>query len=617
MAASISQVGLRGIMLSVIFFWGCAGGPTKEPNAGQRSGDVSDQVLRQSTTTEAEKNLQRVITTYSETNKRIDAFYAPYFNVTEDLDKFGDFLSPEMEMRRQAMVHSALTDLEGIDQRGLSDSWHLAYRLFKGSLELEKKSFAFPDEYFAYNQMGNRFRQYIDDSSPELTSFPFKTLDHYRAFAKRAEGFSAFVDRQIKVLVEGANAGYALNCTIAKASIATYKDALEPVVEKNPFYRPVLHLPDDISKQEQANLRAAYAAMIQNHILPAFQKFDRFFQKDYLPKCRKGFGLKGLPRADEMYRFAIESNVDIAMDPVEIHKVGLREVARIRGEMVRAFKALGYNAPIQESLKRITKDEKSYFKSADEMLKAYDVIGLRVASAVATDFNLIPKTDFKIVASENPEDAAGSYRDPTEFVPYGRFMFNSSNLKATPRWGTMTLFLHEAIPGHHFHLALQYEMKQRLTEYQRKMFYSNAFTEGWALYAEHWGREAGLLNDPAQMLGSLSDEMLRAVRLVVDTGIHYYGWSRTKAMNYMKENLPTDARDIQIEVDRYSVWPAQALGYKLGQLKILELRQLAKASLGPKFNIRDFHRVVLENGTVSIPVLQSNVARWIAKNKLN
>ena len=160
-------------------------------------------------------------------------------------------------------------------------------------------------------------------------------------------------------------------------------------------------------------------------------------------------------------------------------------------------------------------------------------------------------------------------------------------------------------------------MKDRLTEYQRKMFYSNAFTEGWALYAEHWGREAGLLSDPAQMLGSLSDEMLRAVRLVVDTGIDHYGWSRTKAMNYMKETLPTDARDIQIEVDRYSVWPAQALGYKLGQLKILELRQRAKDALGSKFKIKEFHRVVLENGTVSIPVLQSNVENWIAKSKVN
>ena len=596
------------LLLSLLTLVGCA----SNPGSGHGSHSMMDTKM-----TEADSKLRDVITKYSETNKRLDAFSAPYFNLIEDLDKFGDYLSPEMKARHRAMVTTALEELQRIDSSKLSASWNLAYRLFKGSLEIEKKGFEFPYEYFAYNQMWNRFRQYIDDSSPELTSFPFETADHYRAFVKRADGFPAFVDRQIKALEDGAKAGYALNCTIAKSSITTYKDALEPKTEKNPFYRPVIKFPASISASEQTELRQAFSAMVDKTLLPAFQKFDRYFQKDYLPKCRRGFGLKGVPRAEEMYRLSIESNVDMAMDPVEIHKVGLSEVARIRTEMTKAFQALGYKTPLKESMKLITKDEKSYFKSADEMLKAYDGIRLEVDSVLKNDFELIPKTDFKIVASENPEDAAGSYRDPTEIMPFGRFMYNGSNLKSTPRWGTMTLFLHEAIPGHHFHLALQFEMKDRLTEYQRKMFYSNAFTEGWALYAEHWGREAGLLQDPAQMLGSLSDEMLRAVRLVVDTGIHHYGWSRTKAMNYMKDNLPTDPRDIQIEVDRYSVWPAQALGYKLGQLKILELRKMAKEKLGAKFSIKDFHRVVLENGTVSLPVLQSNVESWIAKNKVN
>lgn len=587
---------------------------------GCASGDgvVRDQNTKQDVKmTAADQQLRDVITKYSETNKRLDAFSAPYFNLVEDLDKFGDFLSPEMKARHRTMVTTALEELRAIDQNRLSPSWNLAYRLFKGNLETEKKGFNFPFEFFAYNQMWNRFRQYIDDSSPELTSFPFETADHYRAFVKRADGFPAFVDRQIKALQDGANAGYALNCTIAKSSVATYKDALEPTIEKNPFYRPVLKFPAGISDADQTELRQAFHGMVGDTLLPAFKKFDHFFQKDYLPKCRQGFGLKGVPRGEELYRLSIESSVDVAMDPADIHKIGLTEVARIRAEMEKAFKTLGYKTNLKASLKQITDDEKSYFKSSDEMLKAYDGIRAEVASVLKKDFDLIPKTDFKIVASENPEDAAGSYRDPTEIVPYGRFMYNGSNLKSTPRWGTMTLYLHEAVPGHHFHLALQYEMKEQLTEYQRKMFYSNAFTEGWALYAEQWGREVGLLNDPAQMLGSLSDEMLRAVRLVVDTGIHHYGWSRTKAMNYMKANLPTDARDIQIEVDRYSVWPAQALGYKLGQLKILELRQNAKAKLGARFDIKDFHRVVLENGTVSIPVLESNVADWISKSSVN
>lgn len=560
---------------------------------------------------EADIQLEKVITTYSEANKRLDAFSAPYFNVLEDLDKFGDFLSPEMKLRSQRIVDTALKELEPIQPDKLSPAQSLAYRLFKSDLEHSKKGFEFPFEFFAFDQMGNRFRQYIDDSSPELTSFPFNTRENYESFVKRSEGFLPFVDRQIKTLNDGAKAGYALNCVIAKSAIETYKDALEPAVEKNPFYRPVLNFPASVKKEDQEKLRADFKMMISTRILPGFQKFDAFYKKQYLPKCRQSFGLKGVPKAAKIYAYQIRANSDLEMDPVAIHATGLKEVARIRKEMQKAFAELGYSGPLSANLKKIKEDPQSYFTQVKDMFAAYDGLRAEVNREVQKSFSLIPKTDFKVVESENPEDAAGSYHVPTEIQPFGRFVVNAKNLKATPRWGTNTLFLHEAIPGHHFHLALQFEMKDKLSEYQRKMFYSNAFTEGWALYAEQWGREAGLLKDPAQMVGSLSDEMLRAVRLVVDTGIHHYGWSRSKVMKYMTENLPSDARDIQIETDRYSVWPGQALGYKLGQLKILDLRKKAESRLGGKFNLKDFHKIVLENGTVSLPVLESNVEAWL------
>jgi uncharacterized protein (DUF885 family) len=188
---------------------------------------------------------------------------------------------------------------------------------------------------------------------------------------------------------------------------------------------------------------------------------------------------------------------------------------------------------------------------------------------------------------------------------------NTKNIKAVPSYGVNTLYLHEAIPGHHFQLALQYELKKELTEYQRKMYDSTAFVEGWALYAEYLGREMGLLSDPMQLMGSLNDEMLRAVRLVVDTGIHSKGWSRTKAIQYMKANLASDIRDIEIEADRYSVWPGQALAYKTGQLKIIELRKKAEAELGPRFDLREFHKIVLMSGTVSLKVLEEHVNDWV------
>lgn len=555
--------------------------------------------------------LNAIITKFSETAKRMDAFDAAYFQVEENLGKFGDYLSPEYKEREKAMVKTALDELATVNPALLPPRDQTAYALFKGDIEDSWEGFKYPLELFAFNQMGNRLRAYIDDSSPALSGFPFDSAKHYRDFISRSEGFPSFVDRQIANLKEGAAKGYALNCVIAKNAIQTYKDALEPAVEKNPFYRPVLNMPKEISAADQKDIKAGFAMMVKDRILPSFQKFDQFYQTEYLPKCRKTFGFFAIPKGREMYRHFVRASTDVDMDPKKIHQIGLGEVARIRNEMATALAQLGLKGQLRGSLQKLQADPASYYTNVKDMFAAYDVFRAKVATEIPKAFSLQPTTDFKIVEAENPEDASGSYRVPTEFIPYGRFVANTKNLKATPRWAMNTLFLHEAIPGHHFHLALQYEMKDQLSEYQRKMFYSNAFTEGWALYAERWGREAGLVADPGQMVGSLSDEMLRAVRLVVDTGIHSMGWSRDKVMSYMRQNLASDDREIQIETDRYSVWPGQALGYKIGQLKILELREKAKKTLGAKFDIKEFHRTVLGEGTLSLPVLEAKVNTWI------
>lgn len=559
-----------------------------------------------------DQRLTGVIKFYSEAAKRIDAYSAPYFNVEEDLGKFGDYLSSEQRERSKKLIETSLQRLSTIEPQKLSPAQNIAYALFRSDLEKGLADFKFRLDYFSFDQMGNRLRSYIDDSSPELTSFPFDSAVHYRAFLQRSEGFPPFIDRQIANLREGANAGYALNCTIAKAAIETYKDALEPVVEKNPFYRPAIKMPTSIAKKDQDEITAGFKSMVNDRILPSFRKFDKFYRDEYMKMCRQSYGLSKVPRGAELYRNAIRGGTDLNLDAKTIHETGLREVARIRKEMKSALEAIGYTGDLKKSLVKLTKDEKSYFTDTKSMFDVYEAYRARVSAAMPTVFSLVPKTDFKIVAGENPEDASGRYSEPTEFMPYGRFIVNGKNLKGTPRWGVNTLFLHEAIPGHHFQLALMFEMKDQLSEYQRKMFFSNAFAEGWALYAERLGREIGLVSEPEQMVGSLSDEMLRAVRLVVDTGIHSYGWSRTKVLKYMADNLASDARAIQIEADRYSVWPGQALGYKIGQLKILELRERAKKEMGSKFDIKEFHRVVIGSGTLSLPVLESKVNTWIA-----
>lgn len=583
----------------VLFFLSACSTPTK--NSAQSRPSESGENAK----------LTGVIQVYSEGVKRVDAYAAPYFGVEEDLGKFGDYLTPENIERQRQLVHAALAALKPIDRSKLNAAQQIAYDLFRADLEKSAEDFKLPFEFFGFDQLGNRLRSFIDDSSPDLTSFPFDSAVHYRAFLSRASGFPAFVDRQIQNLRAGAKAGYALNCTIAKAAAETYKDALEPVIEKNPVYRPALKMPAAISTDDQKQIAEDFRTMVRDQVLPAFQKFDRFYRGEYLKTCRKTYGLSKVPRGAELYRSSIRGSTDLPLTAKEIHETGLREVARIRKEMVAAFQALGLKGTLKQNLAALMKDEKNYFPDVKSMFAAYDDYRVKVAAEISKSFALQPKSDFKVVEGENPEDAAGSYREPTDFMPYGRFVVNAKNLKATPRFGVNSLFLHEAIPGHHFHLALQYEMKDQLSEYQRKIFNSNAFTEGWALYAERWGREVGLVADPYQMIGSLSDEMLRAVRLVVDTGIHAYGWPRERVIRYMSENLASDERSIQIEADRYSVWPGQALGYKIGQLKILELRERAKKELGSKFDLKEFHRVVVGQGTLSLPVLQAKVEAWI------
>lgn len=356
--------------------------------------------------------------------------------------------------------------------------------------------------------------------------------------------------------------------------------------------------------------------MIKDRIVPGFEKFVSFFKTEYIPHCRQTYGLSSLPRGQERYKLSILENTNLKLTSNEIHKTGLKEVARIRGEIETIKQKMGVTGTLTEFFAKRRADEKNYFKDNVEQLKTYNDIRAKVDQLLPQYFSRLPKTEYKIVPGENREDAAARYFLPTDVMPYGRFVINTLNLKSSTKDASTSLSLHESNPGHHLQTALQFEMKDQLSEYQRKIFFSNAFVEGWALYAEYLGREMGLYQDQGQMLGHLSEELWRAVRLVVDTGIHAKGWDREKTIKYMSENMSGDSSAIETEADRYSVWPGQALGYKIGQLKILELRRKAEKKLGPNFDIRGFHNAVIGNGTVSLSVLEDQVEEWIQQSLL-
>ena len=559
--------------------------------------------------------LTHIMDQYTEASKRVDAFMAPYYNVEENLSKFGDFPSPEFYKRKKQILVTALEKLNRLKHESLSADDKKNYDIFKEDIEVSLDQFNYPNEYFVFNQMDNRLHSYLDDSSKELTQFPFDSVKHYDDFIKRSEGFPIYVDNQIELLRKGVKAGITLNCPSAEGAVNTYQDGLEPVVEKNPFYRPITFMPENFSSEDKQRLTEEFKKMITDRIIPGFKKFDAFFKKSYLPHCRKGYGLKGLPNDKKWYASRILSNTNLNMSAEEIHKKGLSEVTRIGKEIEIIKNKFGFKGSLKSFLKSLISDKKYVFTSAKEMFDAFEVTKAHIAAKIPSYFSKKPKTDYKLVESSNPEDAAGSYFEPTENMPIGRFIVNTSNLHNVPVYEVTTLLMHEATPGHHFQLALQFEMKGELSEYRRKLFQSNAFVEGWALYSEYLGNEMGLFSDPMQKLGNLNDEMLRAVRLVVDTGIHNYGWSREKTIAYMDDHLAYGKKDISNEANRYSIWPGQALGYKIGQLKIIELRKMAEAKLGSKFDIKDFHRVVIGEGTLSLNILESRVNDWV-KSKL-
>lgn len=559
--------------------------------------------------------LNKLVTSYTEQVKHLDAFAAPFFNVEEDLGKFGDYLSPELKAKQKALVVQTIKDLKKIDKTKLDESYQITYDLFKEDLDTALVGFDFPYEAMSMDNKWTRLTDYLESSSPSLSNFPFSTVKNYEAYVSRAEGFPAYVDRQIKVLQEGLQKKVLLSCPIAEKVPGTYKDGLTKDVEKNPFYRPISMMPKEFSKSDKEKIQADFKKMITTNIIPSFEKFDSFFQKEYLPKCRKDFGYGTLPNGKKWYRYLVKLNTNTNKTPEEIHKIGLSEVARIKAEMIKIKEKMEFKGDFKAFLKFVVEDPNSYFKSPKEAIDGYNSVRKKIDAQIPNYFNLTPKADYKVVEAENGDAPAASYNQPTELKTYGRFVVNTINLKGNSILEMTSLSLHEAVPGHHFQLALAFELKDKITEYQRKIFNSNAFVEGWALYTEYLGREMGLFTDDKQYLGHLSSEMLRAVRLVIDTGIHSKGWSRQQSIDYMASNLASDIKDVESEVERYSVWPGQALGYKIGQLKIIELRKKAEKELKNQFDIKKFHDVVLGQGTLSLFVLEKRVNKWIQEQK--
>ena len=365
-------------------------------------------------------------------------------------------------------------------------------------------------------------------------------------------------------------------------------------------------------------ITAEYTRTLDGTLLPAYKRLRDFVRDEYLPKTRSTVAWSALPDGEAWYAFYAQEHTTTTMTADEIHQLGLREVKRILGEMDNVRQTVGFKGDLDAFFTFLETDPQFYFTKGDDLVQGYRELKLRIDAALPKVFSVFPKADYEVreVEAFRAQSSAGAYyqQPSADGSRPGIFYVNTFNLKAQPKFGMETLSLHEASPGHHFQVTIQQEL-EGVPRFRRFGGDYTAYVEGWALYAESLGRELGLFTDPYQWYGRLNDEQLRAMRLVVDTGLHAKGWTREQAIKFMLDNSTMAESDVVSEVERYIAWPGQALGYKVGDLRIQGLRHQAEQALGPKFDLRDFHREVLSDGAVPMDVLEAKVDRWIAAHR--
>lgn len=518
------------------------------------------------------------------------------------------------EKRRAAERDKFLSRLKVIDRDTLSAEEQINYDLFGRGLRQSARE----DEFRTYLMpVSDRWGFHIE--FPELPrEIPLVSTRDYENYIARLGGFAEYVAGHIELMREGVRQGI----TVPSVIMQRYNEPLEAQIvddpEKSLLYKPFREFPESVPESEHERLRAAGREAIAKSVVPGYRQFLEFMKNEYVPNCRGTIAAAALPNGREYYRFCVEKFTTLEdRTPDEVHAIGLTEVARIRGEMDEVIRKLQFDGDFAKFTEYLRNDPKFYAKSAVELEKEVAFILKRMDGELPKLFSRLPRMPYGVRQVPEyiaPQTVFAYYQSPAgDGTRAGFFYINTYNLPSRPLYMLEALSLHEAVPGHHLQIALQQEL-EHLPEF-RKYTGFTAFVEGWALYAERLGLEAGFYEDPYSDFGRLTMEIWRACRLVVDTGMHYLGWTREQAIEYMQANSAMPLHDIRAEVDRYIGWPGQALAYKSGELKIRELRAEAEEQLGEKFDVRAFHDVVLGSGAVPLGMLEQNVRAWIDDTK--
>jgi uncharacterized protein (DUF885 family) len=510
---------------------------------------------------------------------------------------------------RQEKQREFMQRLLAIDPSQLDDANQLNYELFRRDLMTDIEGFRFRDYLMPVNQRGGV--QTLDEVAERI---PLTTLADYDDWLQRMASVGNLIDQTTALQEEGRKRGYMPPKILMQRIPDQIAAQLVENAEDSPFYKVFRNLPDSIPPAEQERLRTSAREIIDDSVVPAYRKYSSYFNDTYLPASRDSIDASSLPDGKAFYEYRTRVYTTTDMTPDEIHRLGLSEVQRIRGEMQLIIDELEFAGSFEDFLEFLRTDPQFYYDTPEQLFNAYLAICKRIDPELVKLFGVLPRTPYglrPIPDNIAPDTTTAYYSQPAaDGSRAGYYYVNLYKPEVRPKYEMEVLSVHEAVPGHHLQIALQMELGD-IPDFRRYSGFT-AFTEGWGLYSESLGYDLGLYKDPYSRFGALTYEMWRAVRLVVDTGMHYKGWTRQQAIDFFKANAAKTELDIINEIDRYIGWPGQALAYKIGQLKILELRRNAEQTLGDAFDIRAFHDALLGGGALPLEVLETRMHRWLA-----
>lgn len=527
-------------------------------------------------------------------------------------DRWEDFSLEGIQSNHEHAL-DVLGRLKAIDPERLSKRDQLNADLFRKQHETSVEEY----QFHAYLIPFNSQREGIQTSAEVADSLPFNALKDYEDWLARLRSFPVCLEQTVEVLRQGMSE----KMVLSRAVLARVPGQLDRQLVHDPrqsdFYKPFRSFPASVTKADQERISSAAADAIEHGIVPAFARYKNFYVTEYLPACYEQPGIWQAPNGEALYSFLARTFTTTSLTPAGINRIGLDEVARIQGEMEQVRAKIGYEGSRQQFFQHLRKDPEFFEKTPEDLLKTYRATAKRIDPELVRLFRTLPRMPYGVKPIPDavaPDTTAAYYsQGAADGSRAGTYYVNLYRPETRPKWEMMALTLHESVPGHHLQIALAMEQGE-LPNFRRYGYY-NAFGEGWGLYAESLGEEMGLYDDPYSKFGQLTYDMWRAVRLVVDTGMHQMRWDRQKAIDYFMENAAKAELDVVNEIDRYIAWPGQALAYKIGQLKIRELRTKAAEALGPEFDVREYHEIVLREGALPLDILEREVNEWLESKK--